>query len=280
MDSRLSLKGWRAWRSLRPLLALSCASLLVYCPLDAAWAEDVPFKPRYDGIERKTKRKSSAPKATPTPATPPIYSFGRYAQEFAAICDLLQVDGRRERFVTFATAQEKRETGCTSCRLFARQVRDSCKERTAAPTPTVAPVVTAEAAPAEQVADAEGGETTESEKTLSTSDTVVASEMVTPVPTTRVGASPARYPSTELVDRLSRFSSELYERDPGVGTLFNALNGFATALLRESDLTVGEREYFGIFVSYLMAAWSDRATPPPAPEDSSSKERIKELFAR
>ncbi len=86
-----------------------------------------------------------------------------------------------------------------------------------------------------------------------------------------------RYPRTDLVEVLSLLSVELYEFGPGKGPVFDALKSLQDRLTGDPTLTAGERDYFGIVMAYLSAAWAGR---PGSPLESAtpSPEEIAELF--
>jgi hypothetical protein len=102
----------------------------------------------------------------------------------------------------------------------------------------------------------------------------------TPTPTatpTPEPAKPARYPSTELVDLLSRLSAEMYEFEPGNGSTFVALKAVVDRLLQVNELTPGERDYFSVFGGFLLAAWEGRPESPLEVAPVSPTE-VAELF--
>jgi hypothetical protein len=86
-----------------------------------------------------------------------------------------------------------------------------------------------------------------------------------------------RYPRTDLIEVLSLLSVELYEFGPGKGPVFDALKSLQDRLTGDPTLTAGEREYFGIILTYLSSAWAGR---PGSPLESAtpSPEEIAELF--
>ncbi len=277
--------------------------------LGAVDAQEVPFTPRFDGIDQDQR-----PLVRPTAAAAPeherrVYSFARFSPVFKDMCASLRTD-QREKRVFEAGMRGLAESGqCGTCRALYRQVVQWCKPEsaepkqltknkpTAAPSPTVvstslpdaetenseadgADEAEVEEASAEEVAaplvDGEQGEEDESNEAESEEQpiptpTVVISPSPSPTP------QPARYPSTELVDAASRLSQSLYELEPGFGNTFVATQRLSEDLLRQKDLTAAERDYYSIISSYLLSAWEGRPGSPLDPR-VQAKEDVSELF--
>jgi hypothetical protein len=219
-------------------------------------AQEVEFKPRWDGVEkpRREKKPANRPQTITTPETPIIYSFDRYSKQLRGICNLLERDHRRERVGSVAFDEVRSGASCKSCKAFLKEVIEQCEYRKKlAPLPT-GTVVSADI-PATPSGD------------------------VVPSSPTAASDSPgaARYPLTELLDRAGELSSELYERDRGEGALFESVTYFVNLLMKRSDLTPGERDYYGIFTTYLLSAWEGR---PESPLESgaASKQEVQSLF--
>lgn len=235
---------------MRILLSFFVTVVVVLGSTFGARAQEVEFHPRYDGIPVK---KGSKGAATPTPRTDSssgvIYSFARWRAGITDVCRLLELDRRRERVYRFVASELKSRPKNTSLRALLQEVKVDCASRSGvkpAPGPTSAP-------------------------------TGASAETPEPAPTSEPGPASARYPSTELLNQLSALSAEMYERDAGPGGAFEAVNLFTSALLAQKDLTAAERDYFGIFRAFLLAAWEGRPGGPLEPTPVS-REKIKELF--
>ena len=235
---------------MRRLFSFFIAVAVVLGTTLGAHAQEVEFHPRYDGIPVK---KGSKGAATPTPRTDSsggvIYSFARWKTGISDVCRLLELDRRRERVYRFVVSELKARPKSTSLRALLQEVKVDCASRSGvkpAPGPTLAPA----GAPA---------------------------ETPEPAPTGEPAPASARYPSTELLNQLSALSAEMYERDAGAAGAFEAVNLFTGALLAQKDLTAAERDYFGIFRAFLLAAWEGRPGGPLEPTPVS-REKIKELF--
>jgi hypothetical protein len=79
-----------------------------------------------------------------------------------------------------------------------------------------------------------------------------------PTPTATPTPQPDRYPRTEVIDAASRLSISLYEMEPGEGSPFKAVRSFEARVLAQKNLSPGERDYFGVLISYLLSAWAGR----------------------
>lgn len=212
----------------------------------SAWGQDVPFNPRYDGVQPQKSKRRSATSIAATPTPVPIYSFKRYEPEISQICNLLGRDGRRDRIRELSELQDTKRDGCVSCRFWVRQVLYSCRS----------------------IVVKKGRASTATGPVQNTSEASSIPE---------AQALPARYPSTELIDQLSAFGTMLYERDAGEGPIFVAIKSWVDGLVNNPNLTPGERGYFEIFREFLLGAWQNRPEhalePSPIP-----KAKIQELF--
>jgi hypothetical protein len=226
-------------------------SLLICVLAAAVWsasAQEVSFTPRHDGISSERKR----PRRTPTPEinvarAPQLYSLGRFNLLFQEMCRLLEAEGRRERIFLVAKDAAGDEHECPSCRALARQIAQSCAPKARAQK-GVTPDVTSEM---------DGGGSSRQSQVEGADDG---------------GNERKRYPRTDLIDVLSRISGGLYEFSPGAGAVFDALRSYELRLLASPGLTVGERDYYGIVLTYLFSAWDGRPGSPlgsatPSPEE-------------
>jgi len=234
--------------------------IFVFGALSVCEAQDVPFKPRHDGLDQRRREI-----ATPTPDTSSkvkvVYSFSRFGDLFKLLCQGLEADRRRARVFDVAKAGLREDRSCPSCRAFYRQLGQSCKapkQQMVKPTPTPTPTVTADPQ-VEQAAEP------------------AQEPSVTPTPTPTLTPQPERHPRTDVVDTASRLSISLYDMEPGEGSPYRAVRAFETRLNEVKDLTPGERDYYGVLMSYLMSAWAGReqelVTPRPL-----SREDIADLF--
>ncbi|MFN4896206.1 MAG: hypothetical protein ACK5GN_06470 [Pseudomonadota bacterium] len=219
-------------------------------------AQEVSFTPRYDAIGSEVKRF----KRTPTPVVdavpaPQLYSLGRFNPLFQQMCRLLEEDGRRDRLFRIAKGGSDDEQDCPSCRALFRQIAQSCAakvrvKKISQPTP----VARATAGARQELGDSKG-------LNQGTGDLSVR----------------PRYPRTDLLDVLSQLSTALYDFSPGKGPCFDALKSLELRLSTAPDLAVGEREYFSVVMTYLMAAWAGRPGSPLENATPNPKE-IAELF--
>lgn len=234
---------------------LACAQgVIIACSRNAA-SQEVEFKPRWDGVA-KPRRPKQAEERQQTPVSTEdrsIYSFDRYADQLRQICNLLERDHRRERLSKAAFEEIRVGVPCKSCKAFLREVVEQCHYRKmVVPRPSVV---------AGQLA------------------VTPSADNATPRPSGSVVVAPAaaRYPLTEALDRVSSLSSTLYDKDGGEGGVFEAVRFFADVVMKQGDLTPAERDYYGIFTTYLLSAWHGRPNSPlesPAP----LKEEIRDLF--
>lgn len=226
--------------------------------LSSGDCQEVSFTPRYDGIPTPAPKKV---KLTPAPMAvvsraPQLYSLGRFNNLFQEACRLLEADGRRERVFTVSKAGAEDVRECPSCRALFRQFAQACAPKlqtgkSGERSPT--------ASPEQAVAAANGARREEQATTEGT------------------GLPPKRYPRTDLIDVLSRLSEGLYEFGPGDSPVFGALQGFERRLRAVDELTIGERDYYGIMLSYLFSAWAGRPGSP-LERRTPSPEEIAELF--
>jgi hypothetical protein len=230
-------------------------SLFALCILsvDSALTQEVSFTPRYDGVSHQAEqvKRTPTPKVEDVVRAPQLYSLARFNSLFQDMCRLLVLDRRQERVFIVAQSAAEDEQECPTCRAFARQVAQSCATK-ASPKRSATPVPTAESGK-QAAADVAG-------------------------PKNEVGGTPLyRYPRTDLIDVLSRLSDSLYEFSPGQGPVFEALKSFEHRLSTAPDLTIGEKEYYGIVLAYLYSAWAGR---PGSPLESAtpSPEEVAELF--
>lgn len=230
------------------------------------WAQEAPFKPRWDGVERskRTRPAISTPDSSSTGENAAVYSFDRYSGKLREICNLMELDRRRERLGKVAFDDIRNGSPCKSCRALLKEVVEQCQYRKRVVLrPTPAPKAT----PPSEPSDGPGEQTPppSTERTPSTA---------TAIPTD-LGA--ARYPRTDLLDRTSALSAEFYERDAGDGPTFESVKYFTDILIGQTDLTPAERDYFGIFATYLLSAWKGR-DESPLEDAGPSREEVRALF--
>jgi hypothetical protein len=230
------------------LFAIAC------CAASCA-AQEAAFTPRYDGIDEGRRRKSATPTAVVVTKAQPVYSFARFNGLFKSICAGLEAERRRARVFEVAKIGLAEEGDCSSCRALYRQLLQSCG-------PPVSP--RSRTKPLNQGSLQDDGR--------GAGEAVSELREPTPTPTT-----PARYPRTELLDAVSRLSAELYELEPGAGSTFKAVKNFEERLLKVKDLAPGERDYFGVLTTYLLASWDGRPDSPHGPR-KLSREDIADLF--
>jgi len=247
------LSGWRVETLLRGLLLLSalCAPCL---PLRAVHAQDDFFRPTID--------------ATPVPSREgpgPVFSFARMEPDFRELCRGLELDGRRERIVSLARERVGQEKVCITCRSFWKMVVSACGNLGPRPTPT--PKVKKRAGPPIVETPATPDESR-------VTPTGARQEGAAAPPSAETQKTPARirgtkYPSTEVLDQASRMSIAIYQLDGSEGQTAKMFHYFAKSVRERPGLSAEEREYYDIFLAYLLAAWSGRVDstklPPPTP---------------
>lgn len=221
----LAARGLSLWLLFIFAMMLNCIN---------ARAQSVDFNPV------KEEKDSSEEGAEADEKQSTVFSFGRFEKGFRSLCSELEVDQRRTRIFLLAQSRAKDQNECPSCRALWRSVTTTCrqgkKEDAKAPR----------SKKKTKKNDAgEGAEPTEVEPTP------------TPEPTpTAVPA--ARMPSTVVLDNASLLSTAFYEADPRKGGIFQAISNFTTVLLSQPDLSVAEKDYYGILTTYLLAAWEGR----------------------
>jgi hypothetical protein len=202
--------------------------------------DEAIFKPL---IQPTPTRKPTGP--------PPVFSFGRFEANFRALCEEMEIDGRREVLVAVATREASRkDEACISCRVLWRTVVSACAKLGPKPTPSpkLKPIKGTPTAAAE-------GATTD----VVEGDAPTPSPIPTPL-TPSVKNKP-RAPSTTAVDIASRISSAAYEADSGEGGVIVAFRNMVAMVMRSKELTAAEREYYDILFTFMMAAWEGRSGP-------------------
>jgi hypothetical protein len=232
------------------LVRAICTSVLcvVLCSR-LAWAEE-------DGFVLEDPKKV---KAEPTPRESKVFSFGRFEPVLRDICREMELDGRRTKLVQLSEIGRKGHADCASCRALWKSVYWACRDSA---------VLDTKEAPKGKKKKKQG-ESQEGEGATPT-------EEATPVPTPTPKPL-QRYPTTVMLDLTSRLSVSLFSQDPGDGGYYEALQSFSGTLTRDPSLTPGERDYYSVFVSFLMASWEDR-DDPAAQETPHSKEELNAIF--
>ncbi len=247
---RCSIEG-RGWRFVAALLVVVG---FLFGISSSVVAQDDFFKPV---VEATPTRKLEGPG--------PIFSFARLEPQFRAICRGLEEDGRRQRIVALAEAGVAREKVCITCRSFWKMIVSACGKIGSRPTPTPRPTKTPRSKERNQESPEAGTEETPTGQDL---DVVVTPTMVASL-TGKVGRPQIRYPSTEVLDEASRVSVSVYELDSGEGQTAEMLRYFAQTIRETPGLSAAEREYYDIFLTYLLAAWAGRVDstklPNPTP---------------
>ena len=231
---------------MRRLRALLVVSLLAFiCIGDVrvpgVLAQDFDPEPFFKPlVEPSPTRKPSGP--------PAVFSFSRFEGSLRALCQEIEVDGRREVLVRVATREAARKDDtCISCRALWRTVLSACAKLGPKPTPALklnTPKVTATA-----VAEGVPTDVTEGGEATPTS---------VPVPPTPTPKQKPRAPSTTALDIASRISSTAYDADSGGGGVTRAFQNMVTTVMSSKDLSVAEREYYETLFTFLMAAWQGR----------------------
>jgi hypothetical protein len=240
------------------------------------------------------------PTATPGEATEQkIFSFARFTSIFKDLCNSLRVDGREARLFEVSEKGLADRSSCGGCRALYRQVVFWCRpqesqqavarKKNPTPTPTATVTPTATASDEEDSQDVAGEEGIETEEKGGEEDAGESSEDAdaveieptkappTATPSPSPTPQPARYPSTEVIDAVSRLSAGLYELEPGFGATFEAARTLSQQLLSQDELTAAERDYYALFSSYLLSAWEGRPDSPLDPR-VQAREDVSELF--
>jgi len=255
-------------------LFLTCVAVSSIFLADYSSCQEVSFTPRHDAIssEKKRVKRKQTPQVDVKKAQP-LYSLARYNLLFQEMCRLLEADRRRDRVYRVCKAAVEEEQGCSSCRALLRQIAQSCSPKAQlkkAPAPKPAPSPT----PAEAPAGADGSPESSDSGTESPSELQAVQATSTNLPKE---PQPRRYPRTDLVDIVSRLSDGLQEFGPGPGPVFDALKSLESHLMGLEDLTPGERDYYGVLLTYLFSAWEGRPDSPLSAGTPSPAE-IAELF--
>lgn len=202
-----------------------------------------------------------------------VYSFARLDADFTAICGELELAGRRERIVMIAEEGVEREKQCISCRSFWKMIVGACGRL--GPKPTRVPKINRKAG--KDLTESDGSaEQPESSPTKASHGGTVAGKDEGGQSTPKK-LRDERYPSVALIDRVSRFSATIYEDDNGEGATARMLHYFAKTIRDAPGMSSAEREYYDIFLTYLLAAWDGRVDRTKLPTPTPSSE-LRELF--
>jgi len=246
--------------AIRVLVGMLCGASLAIGFVRPAFAQEDFFKPRIQ------------PTPTIRPqATPQIFSFTRFESDFAALCIELEADGRRAHLVKIAEAGVAREKECITCRSFWKMLVTACGKLGPRPTPTPKPTKRpkekkqTDEAVAPQTSPAPNPTPPQIGEDGATQD---ASASPTPTPTQKQ----ERYPSVALLNETSRVSTSVYALDSGEGQVAKTFHYFAKTLRETPGMLSAEREYYDIFLTYLLAAWDGRVdrTKLPTPTPSAA----------
>lgn len=190
-----------------------------------------------DGLTRPNTKPTVA---EAKPRESKVFSFARYETALREICREMELDGRRTKLVQLSEVERKGNPDCSSCRALWKSIYWACRDSA---------VLDMKGSSKEKKKKPEGPKE-ESEKDR-------AAGQPRPQPT----ATPRplqRYPTTAMLDLTSRLSVSLYSQDSGTGGYYKALQSFVETLTRHPSLTPAERDYYAVFVSFLMASWVDR----------------------
>lgn len=243
-------------RAAQVVASVVCVCLTGWSVPDAACQDEPYFQPHFE------------PTPTPKPpAPPPIFSFGRFEDSFREMCAEMELDGRRARLVRIAEDQGDSEKVCISCRSLWRSIVSACGKL--GPKPTPKPKKTKIKTPEATPAESEDSSATEAE---SGSD-AIPSPSPSPTPPPH-----ERYPSTALLDVVSRLSTEAYQADEGNGGILISLSNMVKVVRETKDLSAGERDYFDVLFTYLLAAWEGRIDSSTAPSPTPPAD-IEDFFA-
>jgi hypothetical protein len=240
------LKNFRVGR----LLGIACAVLLIgTLRRTAVWAEDQGFAV----VDTKIAKPEPAARESK------VFSFGRFEPALREICREMELDGRRTKLVQLSEVGRKGHADCASCRALWKSIYWACRD-SAVMDNTASKQTKKKQVQAKPDDEAEGvGE-------------------AAPQPTATATPKPLqRYPTTTMLDLTSRLSVSLYNQDPGTGGFYKALQSFTNTLTGDPTLTLGERDYYTVFASFLMASWVDRDVPA-AQEAPQTKQDLSGIF--
>ena len=230
------------WRLRAPLtFSLILFTLIGAGGVSGALAQDFDDTPFFKPfVEPTPTRKPTGPA--------PVFSFSRFEGSLRALCQEIEVDGRREVLVRVATREAARKDDtCISCRALWRTVLSACAKL--GPKPTPAPKLNTPKGTATVIAEGIPTDVTEGGEATPTS---------VPVPPTPTPKQKPRAPSTTALDIASRISSSAYDADSGGGGVTVAFKNMVTTVMSSKDLSVAEREYYETLFTFLMAAWQGR----------------------
>lgn len=232
--------------SLFVVVALALAVSAAVLVPSSLRAEDVPFSPRKDAEQPRTKRQEEAPARE-------MYSYARYEGLLRPLCRAMRPDGHVDRLLEGAEAVLRQESGCQSCRAFARAVDVACREfgskaeeqksksaqaakrKKLTPTP-----VPAESQGDESAVDG-GGQSGQS-----------------PEEQPEAAVTRQRLPSSLVVELASHLSTRLQSDEPGPEPTLKALNVLLQRVLASPGLSRTEHDYFEALGDYLISAWQGR----------------------
>jgi hypothetical protein len=235
----------------RGLTRVICVAVLAcVVTICSANAEDDGFTPP-DAKPTKTE---------PKPREAKVFSFGRFEAPLRDICREMELDGRRTKLVQLSEVERKGNADCASCRALWKSIYWACRDSAVLDTK-----------------DASKGKKKEPERPKEEGEGEEGAEEAPPEPTPTPKPL-QRYPTTAMLDLTSRLSVSLYKQDPGTGGYHKALESFANTLTRDPSLTPAERDYYSVFVSFLMASWADREDPEAHDETGAEKEHLSEMF--
>lgn len=244
-------------------LSILCAALGITVP---ASAQEDFFKPKFE---------AAAPTKKPQAPEPQIFSFQRFEGDFTVLCTELEGDGRRERLVKIAEAGVVRERECITCRSFWKMVVSACSRLGPRPTPKPKPTKktkTQKSGKEEPPSEESAAPPTEATDVQEESGDESVREDTPIPPTPTKGPKQERYPSVALINEASRVSTAVYSLDSGDGQVAKTFQYFAKTVRETPDMSSAEREYYDIFLTYLLAAWDGRVDktklPPPTPPAS------------
>ena len=252
--------------AIQSLARAFCMGCLVLAITGSVSAQDDFFKPSIEAAPPKKHKEGESQ----------IFSFGRFEGEFATLCTELESDGRRDRLVKIAEAGVVREKECITCRSFWKMFVSACGRL--GPRPTPAPKPTKKSSKQMPVQETPTPDVSSESQAPDGKATEEGADGGPVLHETPVSATPTRaprqerYPSVALINEASRLSTAVYVLDSGDGQVAKMFRYFAKTVRETPDMSSPEREYYDIFLTYLLAAWDGRvdSTKLPTPTPSAA----------
>jgi len=180
--------------------------------------------------------------------------YGRYKNDFAELCRLVEEDGRRILIYQTLLSMNVADRLCIDCRPFARAFAAPCRP-----------------------AELRGGQKRRAVSSAASSQEAIEETEVV-IPTATPTPTPSRLPSLAVNQKLLELGRTFAADEKRNRESLKALDKLALLLSSEEGRTPGEREYGETFAAFLLSPFSDlreqfaaeeRAARRQAAEDAS-----------